>query len=1341
MGRHRLWVLIAVAAICAGCEDEVKDCIVGVEVICSCPSSGKGTKTCQAGGVWGPCKGCGGTTDGGPDGTPGDGPVGDGQGTDGVQKDVSLTDGVPDKKKPGDTGPADVTITDAPVGPSPWHLVPMNKNDTLYAVWGSGPTNIFAVGAKGTIVHFNGLKPTLLGWFKSMNTGVSSTLHGIWGSGPRDVFAVGEGGSVLHNDGQGWKTQTPGITSSFRTVWGTGFSNVFALGEFGTVMNNGRTTSPNTWTSVKPGSKATFLGAWSSGSNAFLVVGSGGTILSYNGGTWKTMASGTTNHLWGVWAASANKAFAVGEKGTIVGWDGSAWKTMASGTTDTLFSVWGSASNNVFAVGDNGVILRYNGSAWTKMSSGTKNGLRGVWGSGPNNVFAVGENMTILNYGPCNCKVGKLCYATGDRNDNGCKACVPSSSTTSLTNISSDCTINTACYKKGEKDSTQCKVCDPTKSKTSWSQVGGVCSIAGQCWSNGQMGATHCQQCQPNKSTTAWTMVGNKCLIGGKCLASGTKDSTGCKVCDPTKSGTAWTVVPNKCNIGGTCYANGQKDTSGCRVCDPKKNPSGWTEIAGKCFIGGKCYNKNVGDGSGCRICDTTKNTKAWTVIKNKCYIDGKCVGNGVKDPTATCRYCAVPISTTAWTLKKNYCYVNSKCYGNGAKDTSGCQSCNVSKSTTAWTIFPNKCLIGSKCVNGGQKDATGCQQCDPAKNVYAWTLLGCPSTLPKHKVTFAQGSSTSNMTLATIDSDGTGYQKVPGYGTLYLSYYAYLYGRVKQYYPFTRNVPQQLTGQPYYPISLPNGLGHIKYFRDYNGGKYRVGVWLVKPDGGMEVLYTAPTSSTSYLYNYFAVSDDGKWVASHNSSQKFVILMRTDGKKFSNGKNNLELKMSPQPYYIYPTSITLTNKFLYVITRTTSSYASKHTLWRAPADGSGQLKQINLPMVGGTSPMWIDDEIAFSADGNTAVVTAGKYYSSSYSNSEDVITIDATGKAVNVTKAPANYEERGYSWGYYSSYAQLDVSPSGKHVAWIKYMSSSKHELFVGKADGTGPHHFVTSPGNFSSTYVRAYNVKWMDDDNLIFTSYGSSASYNDIYRFQVSTATVSNLTKHSKATKPFTLCCGYHYIYGMWMSPNRKFLYYISYKQGSPYYTRDIKGIDLTTWKVVHITTGAEVYQTYDAFSSCGKKPIMFFAAEPKAINYTREQLFMFDMNKGTKAVQLTNIKKSPSSTTYWYIYDVAPSADCGSVAFRTGYSSYYDLHTVKLGPPPLASNVTEVTTSMGYSYIYDYMGIAGDNSQVIYFKGPASNRYDMWRGLTIGKCCKPKKIYTGTSTYKYWYLFGVK
>lgn len=59
-------------------------------------------------------------------------------------------------------------------------------------IWGSGPSDVFAVGDSGTIMHYNGAQWSI------MPSGTSHDLHGIWGSGPSDVFAVGDSNTVVH---------------------------------------------------------------------------------------------------------------------------------------------------------------------------------------------------------------------------------------------------------------------------------------------------------------------------------------------------------------------------------------------------------------------------------------------------------------------------------------------------------------------------------------------------------------------------------------------------------------------------------------------------------------------------------------------------------------------------------------------------------------------------------------------------------------------------------------------------------------------------------------------------------------------------------------------------------------------------------------------------------------------------------------------------------------------------------------------------------------------------------------------------------------------------------------
>jgi hypothetical protein len=66
--------------------------------------------------------------------------------------------------------------------------------DHLLDVWGSGASDIYAVGYNGRILHSTGN-----GDWTPLVSGTAHHLRGVWGRGPDDVFAVGEAGVVLHH--------------------------------------------------------------------------------------------------------------------------------------------------------------------------------------------------------------------------------------------------------------------------------------------------------------------------------------------------------------------------------------------------------------------------------------------------------------------------------------------------------------------------------------------------------------------------------------------------------------------------------------------------------------------------------------------------------------------------------------------------------------------------------------------------------------------------------------------------------------------------------------------------------------------------------------------------------------------------------------------------------------------------------------------------------------------------------------------------------------------------------------------------------------------------------------
>jgi hypothetical protein len=246
-----------------------------------------------------------------------------------------------------------------------WEKVTHEAIDTLTAVWGSSPDNVFAVGSNGTIIYYNG------SGIEKIESGRTEWLSGIWGFSPTDIFVTGyyflgiDGNICLHWAGEKWRDISAGIPESSRLngIWGNSSTNIFCVGDWGTILN-------------------------------------------YNGTQWNTMESGTRFDLYDIWGTSEENVFAVGNmftrdmystSGIILHYNGSAWEKMDIGSTEALFGIWGSSAENVYAVGYDG-ILHFNGSNWNRMACGDQEYLLDIWGASSLDVFAVGHSGTILHY-------------------------------------------------------------------------------------------------------------------------------------------------------------------------------------------------------------------------------------------------------------------------------------------------------------------------------------------------------------------------------------------------------------------------------------------------------------------------------------------------------------------------------------------------------------------------------------------------------------------------------------------------------------------------------------------------------------------------------------------------------------------------------------------------------------------------------------------------------------------------------------------------------------------------------------------------------------------------------
>lgn len=105
-----------------------------------------------------------------------------------------------------------------------WEKIDTNETATLNGIHGFSPTDVWAVGDRGTVLHFDGKE-----WAK-VPSGTSNTLHGVWGANPNDVWIVGDSRTMLRWNGATLQTAPNAPTISFKSVRGASANEVYFCG-------------------------------------------------------------------------------------------------------------------------------------------------------------------------------------------------------------------------------------------------------------------------------------------------------------------------------------------------------------------------------------------------------------------------------------------------------------------------------------------------------------------------------------------------------------------------------------------------------------------------------------------------------------------------------------------------------------------------------------------------------------------------------------------------------------------------------------------------------------------------------------------------------------------------------------------------------------------------------------------------------------------------------------------------------------------------------------------------------------------------------------------------------
>lgn len=236
-----------------------------------------------------------------------------------------------------------------------WISEPKLTDEYLYDIAGAASDDIWAVGDRGTILHWDGSQ-----WKLRVAEGISSTLQSVRVRSANDVWIAGEGGTVLHWDGVTIRRRSGGIPS-FNAIWGKTANDIWA-------------------------------------------VGRAGAIYHYDGSVWRPSSAGVDNELTGIWGSSSsseNDLWVVGH-GVLLHGDGKQWQKLESPLVPVIPTdiptVWAQDRKTVVVALRSGEYLNFDGSVWTVKQSGLTTDIRALDGTGPNNIWAAAVGGTVAQW-------------------------------------------------------------------------------------------------------------------------------------------------------------------------------------------------------------------------------------------------------------------------------------------------------------------------------------------------------------------------------------------------------------------------------------------------------------------------------------------------------------------------------------------------------------------------------------------------------------------------------------------------------------------------------------------------------------------------------------------------------------------------------------------------------------------------------------------------------------------------------------------------------------------------------------------------------------------------------
>jgi hypothetical protein len=190
----------------------------------------------------------------------------------------------------------------------------------LKALWIGDDADAWAVGAGGLIVHWDGQRWT------EVASATTMTLNAVWGSGPSDVWAVGgiahERGVILHWDGLSWSDTGVVTPTGLFGIWGTSSNDIWAVGgdrapasPFGDAEGRALHWDGQAWTRTSTGTLS-ILAITGAASDDVWIASLDRKLVRWDGQTWRV--EGLTDAIpFAMWRSPSGALWVAGDSGRV----------------------------------------------------------------------------------------------------------------------------------------------------------------------------------------------------------------------------------------------------------------------------------------------------------------------------------------------------------------------------------------------------------------------------------------------------------------------------------------------------------------------------------------------------------------------------------------------------------------------------------------------------------------------------------------------------------------------------------------------------------------------------------------------------------------------------------------------------------------------------------------------------------------------------------------------------------------------------------------------------------------------------------------------------------------